>query len=802
MKKPDWFEKEDNDGIEDNDDSGATSADGENESQNTSSATHHMLILIDCDPVMFTRTTATTEHGNDPSHATTPALAATPFATTTYMNECMKAIQTVVRNKIRTVTIYKAGKRDGIGILLYNTKYRQANDDHVATTKARESMADNEDDDEEDDENDEDDDFLRFASSHRTAPTNVHEFLPLEPPGVSTMERIQSSLLSLPSSKPTTTVIDLEKEYCQSTSHDNDDDSDNQKSPLPPLLYALRKALLHFNSAACVKKTRKTSAAQFEEPDSKHIWIITPQDDPCLFSMDTPPTSDHRTEMMRLLQSCVKDLQENDIELHVWPISVVSPNSEPNLPTKSFDRSIFYNSITSSGSDSYSDSNMTADDWVNSLDAVYKKTRPAYRVPFLLPNWKQKQETSQSHHVLYLDMYNLHQVQKEPSPVYIHQSTGKVLGKVRQLITVNDGGGNVVVEQRSFDPSKKSSHRHRERQLQTFFEFGNELVPFSLRDKASIKKKCNANPDFASLILLGFKPAASIPFHHTIENSYFAYPSQFNNRTSNQNSSSNSRSKSIDAIAHLHASMIRLNVIGIGELLTRVTATSRLVAIRPIQEILRPVSNHNDKNGNENSEEEPQEEVFMLVRPPGLLISTLPFEDELRSPTLSTNPTPETSEEMIHAAINLIEKQTFDDDIEIGVDFSNAAMSRFWNYIEHIAYNEDAMIDESQQYDTEINTEQVLKRSGEQIDQFLSLLPESTQLDSSRKRKAATASRQPSTDDKSGLDWTTIFKEGGLSKCKVPDLKSKLRSVGESVSGNKDVVRYTTVALCVLLFLG
>ena len=732
---------------------------------------------MDCDPVMFTPTTKITAASENTYDTNSAMNINTAAIATTYMNECMKAIQTVIRNKIRTVTIYKAGKRDGIGILLYNTKYRQDRDDSLTLRPPPKPSTVDEDDENEDDDNDEeddDDDLLMFGSSLPTVPTNVHEFIPLEPPGVSTMERIQSSLL-LPSSQSlTATAIDLEKEY--SRTHQ---DADDAKSQLPPLLYALRKALIHYSNASCVKKTKKTSAGKWEEPDSKHIWIITPHDDPC---HSNAPAD--REEMIRLLQSCVKDLQENDIQLHVWPIVV--PQSDTTISTKKFDRSIFYNSITSSSSLNYIDGSMTADDWVNSLDAVYKKTRPAYRVPFLLPNWKQQPQKA-SHHAIYLDMYNLHQVQKEPSAVYIHQSTGKALGKVRQLITVDDGGGQVLVEQRSFDTSKKgvSSTNNRQRQLQTYFEFGNEYVPFSLRDKVLIKKKCNTNPDFASLILLGFKPAASIPFYHTIEKSYFAYPSEFSNRTANQRSTS---SNSIDAIAHLHASMVRMDVIGIGELLTRATATSRLVVIRPIREILRPVANNNNDG-------EDEDEVYMLVRPPGLLITALPFEDEMRMATTSTTATPDVSEEMIRAATNLIEQQTFGDDIEIGVDFTNAAMSRFWNYIEHIAYNEDAMVDDQQQFDTEIKTDEVLERSGEQIDQLLSLLPESVQPEkvpsSSRKRKTTTSTTISLSEDASGLDWPTIVQQGALSKCTVADLKLKLRAIGEPVNGNKSVVRPT-----------
>jgi Ku70/Ku80 beta-barrel domain len=796
-----------------------------------------MMILIDCDPIMFTTTTtktATTLTTNRKKNDDDTSRETTQEQHTTYIHECINAIQKVVQNKIRTVTIYKAGKRDGIGLLLYNTKFRNP----IVPTVTASSLdhAEQEQNEEDDEDEDDDDDNLLFghhasSSFHRT---NVHEFLPLEPPGVSTMERIKSVSV-LPStsvSASSASHIDLQHEYCVTSSINstNNDDEDNdiqpliqQQQQLPPLVYALRKALSMFQEATCVKKTRATSAGKWEEPDSKHIWILTPHDDPCYTSTTSTSTDDtsntkqskkgvisddeRRNEMIRILRECVSDVQENDIQIHVWPIAVkgTSSSTDTTALTSSFDRSIFYDSITA---DTHNHDIETSDDWVNSLDAVYKKTRPAYRVPFLLPNWKEKflpgstnnNDTNQGttpQNVLYLDFYNVHQIQKEPSVLPIHQSTGKLLGKVRQLITVDDGGGHILAEKRSYDPASKKSNPgtySHNRQLCTYFEFGNEYIPFSLRDKAMIKKQCNVNPNFASLVLLGFKPATAIPFYHTVEKSYFAYPSESTNRTNssaNKNSGSSS-SSSVDAIAHLHVSMIRLNVIGIGELLTRATATSRLVVIRPIAETLRPVISSND------GDTENEEEVYMLVRPPGLLISAIPFEDEMRMMPASYSVPPDgndqkhVSEEMIEAAMNVIEKQTFQEEIEIGADFANAAMNRFWNYIEHIAYNEDTVKDEVR-YDSELNVTEVFADSVEQIETFLALLPEATEAEkvasSGRKRKAAPASsKKPAPEDDSGLDWSSMVQRGTLSKCTVAVLKSKLRSIGEPVNGNKPEV--------------
>jgi hypothetical protein len=83
--------------------------------------------------------------------------------------------------------------------------------------------------------------------------------------------------------------------------------------------------------------------------------------------------------------------------------------------------------------------------------------------------------------------------------VPIHQETGKVLGKVRQVLTT-DGSVQVLAERRSFDTEKyhsciivseftlqkRHAHATNSRQeaqrLRTFCEFGDSLVPMSVAD--------------------------------------------------------------------------------------------------------------------------------------------------------------------------------------------------------------------------------------------------------------------------------------------------------------------------------
>jgi non-homologous end joining protein Ku len=92
-----------------------------------------------------------------------------------------------------------------------------------------------------------------------------------------------------------------------------------------------------------------------------------------------------------------------------------------------------------------------------------------------------------------------------------------------------------------------------------------------------MKKQSNAGQVKASLILLGFKPKDSVPLHYNVEQAFYLYPNEDKVKGSTA------------AFANLRASMMRRKgVVAIGELLTQVTATSRLVAIFPQDEKCLP----------------------------------------------------------------------------------------------------------------------------------------------------------------------------------------------------------------------
>lgn len=729
----------------------------------------------------------------------------------------LHTVRRLIRTKLRASTLLKTvGQNDGMGVLLYNTApkpHHQKQQNHATRSKLGDDEPNNNDDEDEDD-NDDDEEEDRLYGATPAKSTTVHEFLPLVPPGVATVQTLSNAL---PTAWSGVAAVDLQREYA--VRHDNalspatktasattndyyndDDNNDNAVSTsTSSLLEALTRAYTCFATAPCVRKDKKRtpnnnkSAAAVVE-DVKQIWIVT--------AHDMPHTGIDSEETLRLIREKCHDLKEANIDVFIWPLLVPRDDRDTSDDdTLLFDARKFYDSIARvplegakattvvhrRPNDSTDDDDEDpADAWIRYMQSSYKTTRPAFRVPLLLPGWQdrpttpiidggdqnvkepqQQQQESVNTNVacsIHLDFYNLQQTAKEPATVIIHQETGKALGKMSQILAL-DGSCQILAEKRMFESQQQQQQRNSSssfdshRRLRTYVEFGNNLVPLTYSDKVAIKKQCNANSEFASLILLGFKPEVSVPFYHSVEKSYFCYPSD------------SVSASSTDAFAHLHQSMINKNVVAIGELLTRVSATSRLVVLRPLPEQLSGDLGHQS-------------------HPPGLLVTSLPFDDEMRAiePDLATKEREESgpidlvSDELVEAAKNLIQKQTLVG-VEIGEMFQNAAMCRFWNYIEHIALGEGLRVDGK--FDTDIDVDQIQKLVGTQISQFLELLPDDI---APEKPKRGQKRKEMGPDD-SDVDWEKVIQDGTIEKCKVAELKTKLKSIGESTTGNKSAVR-------------
>ena len=331
-----------------------------------------------------------------------------------------------------------------------------------------------------------------------------------------------------------------------------------------------------------------------------------------------------------------------------------------------------------------------------------------------------------------------------------------MLSAVRQVVP--KGSSRVSEEYRTDVSSSSGSKlvRKSKDQLRTYCNFGGEHVYISIDDKVALKKAANANPEFASLILLGFRDKDSIPVvHHCLEQAYFAYPSD--ERTVG----------STAMFAHLHASMLRKGVLAIGELLARATATSRLVALWPLPEETEQLDQGNHI-------------LSIVKRPPGMMITTLPFEDEVRSVGTDAavqafgEGTDLASEAVVQAAMDLVEKQTIEN-VEIGENFENARLDKFWDYVEHVALAQQ--LSGHRDYDTILDKDEISKLVGAEAAAFEASLPADIEK-SPKKRKIV-------PDANGDLDWAMIYREGRLDDCRNADLQKKLSSLGKKKTGKK-----------------
>jgi hypothetical protein len=362
---------------------------------------------------------------------------------------------------------------------------------------------------------------------------------------------------------------------------------------------------------------------------------------------------------------------------------------------------------------------------------------------------------------------------------------------VRQLV---DDRGSIFASFKPGSAEERSKPQPGLKRMRRYAKFGGELIPISMDDLTEMRHQANGRRTESSLIVLGFKPKHAIPFHHTLAPAYLIYPSSDEEMVKG----------SWDAFVELHASMKRKKVVAIGEVIHRIQGTSRLVAIYPIDEVM---------------DETEEGAAPRQKRPPGMVVTTLPFEDDMRalepdaasefddkkgdlelpgivksdvwtkkeedpdqlSSTAILDGTPTSdiaSEELVTAAMELICRQKMEG-MELGEHFENAPLTEFFNYLESVAL-EMPVSGEEEEFDTRLDDEMVLEAARQQIDTFQRCLPEDVE-----KQKSSGARKRKLVADDSGLDWEELYRTDALEDCKVPELKKYLRSVGEPVSGNK-----------------
>ena len=237
--------------------------------------------------------------------------------------------------------MFHTGKRNGVAVLLYNTKYR--------TRKECNQRNDREEEDGDDDDEDNHDAF--YANDRKTT---VHELVSITKPGISTAHGIRQAIEEIDS---------LQKDY---------EASDDEDGPeYCPLQLALDHGIKHMENATFVKSK---STASSPKTDRIQVWIWTNQPEP------------HRADDLR---GQINDLKgDGRFNLVLW--GMPGPESNDSL----FDYSQFFDSLqavqTPLREKSVDEMQNLTDTIMSELKTYWKPTRPIYRrLPLLFPDWKE-----------------------------------------------------------------------------------------------------------------------------------------------------------------------------------------------------------------------------------------------------------------------------------------------------------------------------------------------------------------------------------------------------------------------------
>ena len=681
----------------------------------------HIIILIDAHPSMFkpyirTRTsTSTATYKNYIS----------PF------DAALIASEKLLHHRVHSVATTRLGKRDGVGILLFNCP------------------------------------TMINVENHANA--SIRTLMELFPPGVDHIQTIRACMMKQncnnhnnsagnnnnKNNSNTTRLRDLQDELyaAKRENYDRDqfannphDENDMEISQTTSLRSAFFECNTVFNQAKCVKKLGRTSK---EIEDCKTVWIFTNEHDPIRGS----------EEQKELVQCAARDLVENDVDIRLWSL--------PRADRVRFDGNLFYSFITttdnadandgrSQGMSQHSpgEDDLDLEGLVEKFSQAFGKVRKTQSIPMYLPDWNdtngnigsggsgnQNNDASASYSSsshsskpypgIMLDVYQMIRIKKKPLPITINARTNKQTKRATQVLSKESG--EIISKDR----------------IRTFVDFGGERISIAKEEVAQIKRNSNGNPDTACLILLGFKPRSAMSRVHQfplIDRTLFAYP--------NDDLVKGSRA----AFATLHASMSRKNVLGIGELLQRVTATSRLVAIIPQEEVLF-----------EDGEQE---------KPPGFLLIPMAYEDDIRA--IPENGDHDADPDLVSAAEGIMQMLNLDENIIIGESFENPVLKTFWNYIESVALGTPLVENDADEDDTQWDEAMIISRCGNQINTFKQLLPEDEAVVKERKRKTVAVKA-----DETGIDWFREYHENSLEELTVEILKAYLRSQGERTGGRK-----------------
>jgi hypothetical protein len=325
----------------------------------------HVLLLVDCHADMFSSFLEESEGGDGVS---CPAELA------------LKLAQQLLQQRIRDTVTLKIGKRNGVGVLLFDTKPLQDQLNKSRDKEDDEELPDEDDEEEEEDEEGDETDAAR----------HVHVLLPLDPPGISQVQTIRACLKG---------DRNLKKEFANT--------GEDAPPRIAPLQTALEEAVRIFRQAPCV---RDKASKPTDPLDTRSIWILTNREDPYA----NP----------ELLQNVARDAKESGIQIMVWPLA--HPSATP-----SFSMDPLYGEVVSQ--EVFEEGRLSTveaiEEGLEDLQQYWKKIRRLYWGPMLLPGQQLGRkpadgadEKDETQHIM-VDWFRFVQLAKKPGNVRIDQQT-------------------------------------------------------------------------------------------------------------------------------------------------------------------------------------------------------------------------------------------------------------------------------------------------------------------------------------------------------------------------------------------
>lgn len=373
--------------------------DGDEEDESNFGA-QHVIALIDCHPDMFVPVPPRPKEDDNgkfdsedeigPSgkkEQSTPPLP--PF------DMSLRTIQSLVETLIETIVTRKTGKRDGVGILLYNTKpqvkkikkdkdnpFEEKNDDIDDDDKMDENESDQEEEDSESTNSDSNE------NGEAANQTNVHKLLDLAPPGIKQFRELRK----LVDQKER----DAKEEFCPT---DIPSDSELRQAPLQN---AIEEAMRIFLSSKFVKDRNK--AKKPDEVDSRAIWVFTNQTNP------------YTPALQQLVDNVASEAKEQNIEFIIWPLASMVGGA---LKSGTFS-SPFFEALASAWyfDQAFQDMDELQQDGLDEIYRRMKKNRRLYHGPMHILHSSSNREAP-----IMIDWFSPVQLAKRPGKVQIDDET-------------------------------------------------------------------------------------------------------------------------------------------------------------------------------------------------------------------------------------------------------------------------------------------------------------------------------------------------------------------------------------------